>query len=523
MQFHDTVYGDVKNGVLVLSGYIANVTVEHEMLLVRDGIKGGVIERRFGRAHCPISRLISTQADGYISFDAIRWLHGTGASLAHLNYDGTPLVVSVPRHAVHAALRRRQAALSVETGFGASIAGSLLRSKLALQIKLLEELGFSRHAAEATSHAERLTQKFRLPDALGVEGIVSVLYWKALADIPLGFGRRQHVPEYWKSFGARRSTLTGDPRGAVTPGNAMLNYLYGVLASEITIALHAFGFDPALGIMHADKNDRASLAYDLIQPARGVLDRWFLHWVKSTTLSKRDFIEGASGAIRITRPLSSHLAMTAGLWRGLAEQLAQWFYQCLSTELVPVLKLAFVDIETDAKRRAARWSVGNALQRPVPTTCAECGKALPLRRSKFCSEECATSYYNDTRFSTIVAAAASRRADPKRSLAANLAIGKKASRNVAGRNTWRSRPEWSETDDEALRRWYAAVIYPALTRCKLSAIMRATGLSKQFCITIRAGRRTPHPRHVAALAKLSGEPVPKALTPSSVPSPTRLS
>jgi len=66
MQFRDTIYGEVKNRVLVLSGYIANVTVEHEMLLVRDGIKGGIIERRFGRAHCPISRLISTKADGYI-------------------------------------------------------------------------------------------------------------------------------------------------------------------------------------------------------------------------------------------------------------------------------------------------------------------------------------------------------------------------------------------------------------------------------------------------------------------------
>jgi CRISPR-associated protein Cas1 len=300
MQFHDTLYGDVKNGVLVLSGYIANVTVEHEMLIVRDGIKGGVIERRFGRANCPISRLISTQADGYISFDAIRWLHGTGASLAHLNYDGTPLVVSVPRHAVPAALRRKQAALSVETGLGVSIAGSLLRSKFALQIKLLEELGFSRHATEAASYAERLAQEFRLPDALGIEGVVSVLYWKALADIPLGFGRRQHVPEYWKSFGARRSPLTGTPRNAVTPGNALLSYLYGVLASEVTIALHAFGFEPSLGISHADKDDRASLAYDLIEPARPILDRWFFHWVKSTTFSKRDFIEGANGAVRIT-------------------------------------------------------------------------------------------------------------------------------------------------------------------------------------------------------------------------------
>jgi hypothetical protein len=41
--------------------------------------------------------------------------------------------------------------------------------------------------------------------------------------------------------------------------------------------------------------------------------------------------------------------------------------------------------------------------------------------------------------------------------------------------------------------------------------MHATGLSKQFSITIRAGRRAPHPRHFAALAKLAGVPVPKNL------------
>jgi len=108
---------------------------------------------------------------------------------------------------------------------------------------------------------------------------------------------------------------------------------------------------------------------------------------------------------------------------------------------------------------------------PIPRTCHECGTALPHRRRKFCSEECATSYYKDTRFSGIVAAITSRRADPKRSQAANFAIGKKASRNAASRNAWRSRPEWSESGDEALRRWYADALYPALTECKVTAIM----------------------------------------------------
>src|SRR5438128_6309539 len=42
-------------------------------------------------------------------------------------------------------------------------------------------------------------------------------------------------------------------------------------------------------------------------------------------------------------------------------------------------------------------------------------RRLPVRPRKFCSEECTTSYYSDTQFRAIVAAIASRRADPKRS------------------------------------------------------------------------------------------------------------
>lgn len=114
MHFADTLYGEIKNGVIVLDGYISNVTVEREMLLRRDGLKGSVVEKSFGRAHCPVSRIISTQNSGYISFDAIRWLQGIGASFAHLNYDGTPLLVSAPYHTVSASLRRTHVLTPVE-------------------------------------------------------------------------------------------------------------------------------------------------------------------------------------------------------------------------------------------------------------------------------------------------------------------------------------------------------------------------------------------------------------------------
>jgi hypothetical protein len=43
--------------------------------------------------------------------------------------------------------------------------------------------------------------------------------------------------------------------------------------------------------------------------------------------------------------------------------------------------------------------------------------------------------------------------------------------------------------------------------------MAATGLSKQFSITIRAGRHVPYRRHFAALAELAGIAVPAVSAP----------
>jgi len=55
--------------------------------------------------------------------------------------------------------------------------------------------------------------------------------------------------------------------------------------------------------LHADKNGRASLAYDLMEPARPILDRWFFRWLAEATFSARDFREALAGFIRVTHPL----------------------------------------------------------------------------------------------------------------------------------------------------------------------------------------------------------------------------
>jgi hypothetical protein len=110
-------------------------------------------------------------------------------------------------------------------------------------------------------------------------------------------------------------------------------------------------------------------------------------------IQQAGFHEDIYGFIRVTHPLNSHLAMTAALWRGIAEQLAEWIYRRLSGENVR-LRLTGVDwLATEAKRRAVRWRLGNSMQRPIPATCAECGKALPKGRRRFCSDNCMRAWH----------------------------------------------------------------------------------------------------------------------------------
>jgi CRISPR-associated protein Cas1 len=373
--------------------------------MIRDGIKGGEVERAFDRANCPISRLIATRPEGYLTLNALRWLREVGVSFAALDYDGSPTFVSVSRTSspVAASNRRRHALTTIETRSGRAIAVALIAAKIAGQAETLRRFpgtspGTQGDAEQVTALAARINATSRADSLLSVEGMASLAYFNALADTELRFGkpsRGQGVPEGWRRLGSRRSRVTGRARSASSPGQALLNYITSVCVTEIVIACHAAGVDPALGVLHADKDGRASLAYDLLEPARPLVERWFLHWLAETTFAGRDFRTDLSGVVRVTHPLNSWLAMTAPLWRPMAGTLATWFMKALEGGKPGPLQLAEVDFARAAGRRPVRWKPGLTLERPISRTCQGCGAALiearEDRKKKFCGPECAAA------------------------------------------------------------------------------------------------------------------------------------
>ncbi len=401
MNSEDVLYGRIKNGVLTLSGNNASIRVDGGYLVVSDGpwpvapdhvgpaapIEQRMATHRFRRADCPINRIVVTRPDGFITFAAIKWLHGVGVALVQLDWDGTVLLASAPAGADQPALRRAQA-LATGNGVGHAIAQELLRAKLNGQAAVARLLGSGEIAELIINLAAQLDDATDAVQLLGIEGAAAAAYWSLWVDVPLRFVRREQVPEHWQSFGRRNSPLgRKNTRNAVTPANAVLNYLYGVLASELTIALTGVGLDAGLGIFHTDAARRASLTYDAMEAVRPRVDGWLAAWLADASFSKRDFYEESDGTIRITRPLTSHLAMTAPIWRPAAQGVASWLARAL-TEGLPEKRRPHAPLPVlPAPRRA--WQ---GMQPPVPKTCTECGRVLGAKQRKFCCDVCSVSF-----------------------------------------------------------------------------------------------------------------------------------
>ena len=154
------------------SGPGASLKVAQNHLIAQDS----GTELKFRRAACPVSRVVVVRSEGFITVPALRWLHEVGAALVVLQYDGTPIAVTVPPVIVPAALRRAQAATSIETRLGKTIAGSLIGAKIAEQIATLRTFDRDAAATEISAIADRLQPQSSAVDLLGAEGMASAVY-----------------------------------------------------------------------------------------------------------------------------------------------------------------------------------------------------------------------------------------------------------------------------------------------------------------------------------------------------------
>jgi len=87
-------------------------------------------------------------------------------------------------------------------------------------------------------------------------------------------------------------------RPPTDPMNALLSFLYTLLAHEATAALESVGLDPQVGFLHRDRPGRSSLALDLMEEMRPhFADRLALTLVNRRQITGKGFVVKESGAV----------------------------------------------------------------------------------------------------------------------------------------------------------------------------------------------------------------------------------
>lgn len=79
--------------------------------------------------------------------------------------------------------------------------------------------------------------------------------------------------------------------------NAMLSFLYSMLMNDVKSALETVGLDPYVGFMHTDRPGRPSLALDLMEELRPLVDRTVLRMINLRIVNSKDFLESEDGSV----------------------------------------------------------------------------------------------------------------------------------------------------------------------------------------------------------------------------------
>jgi len=270
------------------------------------------------------------------------------------------------------------------------IARELIGQKLAAQEQL------ARDGLHASTAAQTIGQaRFGLATSATIEAIrllesqAAYAYWSAWHTVPVIFPKNdlRRVLDHWRTFGTRISQLSGSPRLAVNPPDAMLNYLYALLESEARLAAAALGLDPGLGVMHVDSRTRDSLACDLMEPVRQQVDAYVLDWISREPLRREWFFEQRDGNCRLMGSFAARLSETASTWGRAAAPLAEWVSRTLWSTIPKPARQRLPATRLTQSRRQARGGPCSLAAEPAPrptAICRICGAAISLGR-RYCA------------------------------------------------------------------------------------------------------------------------------------------
>lgn len=312
---------------LVLCGHGMSLRIENGALTIRNGFTHYPQKQeayRFFKGELSIpERIIVLDGSGSVSFDVLSWLAEQGVDLIRIDWRGE--IVCVASRSGYAAnpfrmqwqrdtradpTRRMEFAIS-------KITGKIENSILTLEKAVRRNDAWNKAVGIAYSTLTKLDEKKprSIIELRALEASAAAAYFRAWKGMPIkwrGISRRP-IPEAWKEIGQRTSLFhRAGSRNASHPVNAILNYAYTVLQSEIQINAIAEGYDPTIGIMHESNDGSTAFIFDLMEPRRPLVDRAVLQFVKGHVFDPADFVIRSDGVCRLN-PEMARRALVEGI------------------------------------------------------------------------------------------------------------------------------------------------------------------------------------------------------------------
>ena len=169
--------------------------------------------------------------------------------------------------------------------------GKLYNSKYVL-LRCARDHGMQSDTAKLRETSEKLTEAMSnmqnasdMDILRGLEGKASADYFGCFNELIL-----KNKEDFAFSTRSRRPPLDNI--------NALLSFVYTLLANNCASALQSVGLDPFVGFMHTSRPGRKSLALDLMEELRSVCaDRFAVTLINNRIINGEDFEKQESGAV----------------------------------------------------------------------------------------------------------------------------------------------------------------------------------------------------------------------------------
>jgi CRISPR-associated protein Cas1 len=291
------------------------------------------------RARIPIHKLQGLVCFGQVSLSPYLMAHCTenGITITYLNQFGKFLARVEGPVSGNVLLRRTQHLTGHDKAKSVVIACTMLKGKLYNQRAVIRRYlrDYSDEAGNVSVMTELTTAEKRLSRCLaqlnectsidtlmGREGEAAQVY----------FGVFQHlIRQRGFQFDARRRR---PPTDAV---NALLSFCYTLLTHDCRSALETTGLDPSSGFLHQLRSGRPSLALDLAEELRPMIDRFVLSLINKRQLSLNDFETWPNGSVTLKEEPRRTLL---GSWQDRKQDtlLHPWFEETVPFGLLPWLQ-----------------------------------------------------------------------------------------------------------------------------------------------------------------------------------------